>query len=345
MRSVNDYGKLMHVKIRKNVKLARYTTFHVGGPAEFFAEVNSVGEVKGVVDFVKKNKLKLFILGGGSNVLLPDKGMKGLVLKVNIKGIKFRNNLTSAGAGEIWDNIVAKAVAKGLSGIENLSLIPGTVGGAVYQNIGAYGMELKDVLDSVEVFDIKSLAVKRFSNKKCYFGYRQSIFQQSENPRYIILEAGLKLSKNYVPNVEYPDLVKYFGSKKASLSEMRKAIIKIRKTKLVYPSDSIGTAGSFFKNPIVSSALFNKIIKQQPDIKGRETDRGRIKLFAGQLVEEAGWKGKRLGSVGASEKHSMVLVSYKGGKAVDIVKLSNLIRKSVKDKFGVDLEPEVKIMA
>ena len=190
-----------------------------------------------------------------------------------------------------------------------------------------------------------SQVVKKFSNKECHFGYRQSIFQRLEGSKYIILKANLKLSKKHVFNIKYPDLVKYFEGKNPSILETRKAVIKIRKSKLVYTSDSIGTAGSFFKNPVISSAQFKKLSNKHPDIKGRETGVNQIKLFAGQLVEKVGWKGKRLGSVGASEKHSMVLVSYKGGKAVDIVKLSGLIRKSVKDKFGVDLEPEVKIMA
>jgi len=333
------------MKIHKNIKLAQYTTFHVGGRAEFFVEASSVDEVKEAVNFTRKNKLKLFILGGGSNVLLPDKGLDGLVLKMNIKGIKFQDNLISAGAGESWDNIVAKAVAKDLGGIENLSLIPGTVGGAVYQNIGAYGVELNDVLDTVEVFDTGSQSIKKLSNKKCDFGYRHSIFQQTKGSKYIILGANLKLSKNNVPNLKYPDLVKYFEDKKPSISEIRKAVIKIRKSKLVYPTDSIGTAGSFFKNPIVAPEQFNKILKQHPDMKGREITKNQIKLFAGQLVEKVGWKGKRLGNVGTSHKHSMVLVRYKGGKAPDLVKLSRLIQKSVKARFGVHLEPEVKIIA
>ena len=338
-------GNTRTMRIRKNIKLAKYTTFHIGGPAEFFVEVGNAEELKEAVDFAKKNKLKLFILGGGSNVLLPDKGINGLVLKMNIRGIKFQDNLVSVGAGEKWDGVVVKAVARGFGGIENLSLIPGTVGGAVYQNIGAYGAELKDALDSVEVFDINSKSIKKLSSKKCHFGYRQSIFQQPEGSKYIILKANLKLSKSHVPNIKYPDLVKYFEGKKLSLSEIRKAVIKIRKSKLVYPTDSIGTAGSFFKNPVIPLRQFNKIIKQYLDIKGRETSEGKIKLYAGQLVEIAGWKGKRLKNVGTSSKHSMVLVSYKGGKASDIVKLSELLIQAVKDKFGVDLEPEVKIMA
>ena len=333
------------MKIRKNVKLAKYTTFHVGGPAKFFVEVGSVKELREAVDFAKSNKLKIFILGGGNNVLLADNGIDGLVLKINIGGIKFKGDLITVGAGEKWDGVVAKAVSKGLGGIENLSLIPGTIGGAVYQNIGAYGAELKDTLNSVEVFDTNSQVIKKLSNKECLFDYRDSIFQQPRGSKYIILGANLRLSKNHEPNLKYPDLIKYFGDKNPTLKEIRKAVIKIRRSKLVYPNKSIGTAGSFFKNPVISLAQFKKVSNKYPDIKGREIGVNQIKLFAGQLVEKAGWRGRRLGSVGVSEKHAMVLVNYKGGKASDIIKLSKLIQKSVKSKFGVDLEPEVKLMA
>lgn len=340
------------MKIQKNVKLAKYTTFHIGGKAKFFAEVKSVEELKKAVDFTKKKKLKIFVLGGGSNVLLPDKGLPGLVLKINIKGIKFDNNehknkehvLMYAGAGETWDKVVAKTVAKNLGGIENLSLIPGTVGGAVYQNIGAYGVELKDVLDFVEVFDKKDGTLKTLSGPNCRFGYRDSIFQHSEGINYIILDTTLKLSNNPEPKINYPDLIKYFESKASTISEVRKAVIKIRRSKLVYPNPNVGTAGSFFKNPVVTISSFQFLVSRYSDIKGRDIGDDLVKLSAGQLIEKAGWKGERSGKAGVSKKHALVLVSNKGAKAKDILKLAKLIQNSVKDKFDIKLEPEVKIV-
>lgn len=332
------------MKIRKNIKLARYTTFHIGGKAQFFAEVGTVPELQEATRFAKKNKLKIFILGGGSNVLLPDKGIKGLVIKMDIHGVKFNGDKVYAGAGEMWDKIVAQAVKNGFGGIENLSLIPGTVGGAVYQNIGAYGVELKDVLGSVEVFDINNLTAKILVNEDCFFKYRDSIFQHSEGKNYIITGATLRLSTKYIPNIKYPDLIKYFGSKKPSVQEMREAVVRIRKSKLDYPTTNVGTVGSFFKNPVITVTEFKSLTSRFPDIMGRDFGSNQIKLFAGQLTEKAGWKGKKLKNVGVSKKHAMVLVSYKGAKFQDIIDLAKLIQKSVRAKFDIKLEPEVKIM-
>lgn len=331
------------MKIRKNIKLAKYTTFHVGGPAEFFAEVKNVDELKEAVSFARKNKLKIFVLGGGSNVLISDKGIDGLVLKINIKEVRISGTDIYAGAGEEWDKVVARAVSRGLGGIENLSLIPGTVGGAVYQNIGAYGAEIKDVLEFVDVFDVKLGEVFKLSTQECQFEYRTSVFQKPEGGNYIILGASLKLSRNPTPNTKYPDLIKYFEGNKPLVKEIRNAVIKIRRSKLVYPSRNTGTVGSFFKNPITSISNFQFLISKYPDLKGRET-KGQIKLSAGQLIELAGCKGRKIKNVGVSEKHALVLVSYPGAKSENILKLAELIQKAVKTKFGVQLEPEVKIM-
>ncbi len=330
------------MKIRKNVKLAKYITFRVGGPARYFVEVKSVDELREALDFGLKEKLKIFILGGGSNTLFSDSGFDGLVIKVDIKEVSFENESVQAGAGEIWDTLVMKAVKRGLSGIENLSLIPGTVGGAVFQNIGAYGAELKDVLELVEVFNTKTKKIEKLPLKDCNFGYRDSIFQH--NQAYIILGATLRLSEKFSPNIKYPDLTEYFKNKKPTLKAVREAVIRIRKSKLVYPTKNIGTVGSFFKNPIITVAGYKSLINKYPDIKGREAGKGFIKLSAGQLIEKAGWKNRRLGNAGTSKRHALVLVSYKGARADDILKLSKIIQKSVKDKFDIRLEPEVRII-
>lgn len=334
----------MNLKIKKNVRLAKYTSFHIGGTAEFFAEIKSIQELKKAINYAEDKKINIFILGGGSNILLPDNHIDMLVLKMNIRGITLKDNIIHAGAGEVWDKVVANAVSKNLNGIENLSLIPGSVGGAVYQNIGAYGAELKDTLKFVDVFDTKLRTIKKISKNECGFGYRTSMFQRQEGRKYIILGASLKLRRDLKFNLKYPDLINYFSKKTPKVKDIRQAIIRIRKSKLVYPTKSIGTVGSFFKNPIISQSKFKKINSKFPDIKGRKVDKNMVKLFAGQLIEKAGWKNKRIGKVGVSPKHALVLISYNGAKARDIRKLSKKIQNSVKNMFNIYLEPEIKIL-
>ena len=330
------------MKIRQNVNLAKMTTFKTGGPARFFVEVKSLADIKKAVGFAKSKKLKIFILGGGSNLLISDKGVGGLVIKILIRGVTFKGLKVYAGAGELWDKVVSRAVSKKLSGIENLSLIPGTVGGAVYQNIGAYGVELKDFLEYVDVFDVRLGHIKRLSNKNCRFGYRSSIFQKRDGNNCIILGASLRLSKKFNPNLNYPDLKTFKG--KFSLNEVRKMIIKIRKLKLVYPSVSVGSAGSFFKNPTITIIRHRQLITDHPDLSGREIGGGLVKLSAGQLIERSGWKGVKVGRVGVAKKHALVLVSYRGAKTEELIKLSQKIKNSVFKKFGLGLEEEVVVM-
>lgn len=336
-----------NMRIFKNTNLSPYTTLHVGGPAKFFTEVKNLSELIRAVDFAKKKKLEIFVLGGGSNVLISDRGINGLVIKIFFQGVSFKNNMIYAGAGESWDKVVAKAVACDLSGIENLSLIPGTVGGAVYQNIGAYGAELKDVLEYVDVFDIKSGRVKKFSNKECRFGYRASVFQKPAGMGYIILGACLNLSKRFRPNLKYPDLLRYFSSPVSgvNLQNIRKAITAIRKSKLVYPSPAVGSAGSFFKNPVIPITDSRRLTVSHPDLKINNLDNSFVKLSAAQLIERAGFKGKRFGKVGVSEKHALVLLTYPGAKAQDLKRLAKKVKMAVKKKFNINLEEEVRILS
>lgn len=335
------------VKIHRNINLAEYTTFHIGGNADFFARIKSLEELRDAVAYARNNKLPIMILGEGSNVLLPDGKIRKLILKIDVRGITFKNNRVYAGAGEMWDKVVKSAVSKNLGGTENLSLIPGTVGGAVYQNIGAYGTELKDILGFVDVFDIDSGRIKKISAKDCKFGYRDSVFQHHAGEKYIILRAELKLNKNPIPNIIYPDLAKYFegkNKKEIKIKNIRLALLKIRKSKLVYPTQEIGTAGSFFKNPEISTRKFNELLKKYPDLKGKITLSGNTKLSAGQLIEKSGWKGKRLGNVGVSSKHALVIVSYGKARAEEVLALARSVQDSVKNQFSVALEPEVKIL-
>lgn len=331
------------MKIRKNIILAPYTTFRIGGPARYFCEVGSVGDLKSALDFSKKNRLRFFILGGGSNILISDEGFDGLVIKMKMKGIEIKDILLSAAAGEIWDYVVSKAVGQNLGGMENLSLIPGTVGAAVYQNIGAYGVELKDILESAEVLDIQSGEIRVFTNESCHFEYRDSIFKRKENDNFIILKANLRLSKTPELKINYPDLVGLFEGKKPSISNVREAIIKIRKNKLPDPNE-VGNAGSFFKNPVVSEIQFKNLISKHKDLRGFNLGNGSVKLFAAQLIEKCGWKGKTLGNVGVSKKHSLVLVNYGSGTAREIINLVRDIKKTIKDEFCIELEPEVQVI-
>ena len=297
------------------------------------------------MDFSKENNLRFFILGGGSNLLISDKGFDGLVIRMSIKGLEFKDekdySILRAGAGENWDGVVAAAVEQNLSGIENLSLIPGTAGAAVYQNIGAYGVELKDVFESAEVFDAGSGEIKNFSSIDCGFGYRDSVFKNDRD--LIILKINLKLSKKFKPNIKYPDLIKLFESKNPSITDVRQAVIQIRKKKLPYPAE-VGNAGSFFKNPTIKISNFQFLISKHPDLKGFDQGDGTVKLSAAELIEKCGWKGKTRGNVGVSGKHALVLVNYGKGTEEEILDLAKEIKNVVRDQFGMELEPEVEVV-
>ena len=332
--------------ILRDEYLSRHTTFRIGGPAKLFLEINNEKDLDEALDLIKKNKPKLLILGGGSNILISDEGFKGAVLKINLRGKKIiksgENIFIEAGAGEIWDDIVAITVENNFGGLENMSLIPGTVGGAVFGNIGAYGREIRDALEWTDAMSIETRKVIRFDNKKCRFGYRDSFFKKHSG-EFIILKACFRIRKNHHPDLSYPDLSKYFLNKNSDIKTVRKAVIEIRKTKLVYP-DEFGNAGSFFKNPVVPAIFFEDILKSYPHIKGNKVKNGRIKLSAGQLIEEAGLKGKAFRGVGVSEKHALVIVNYGKGKFSDIMGLSNKIKMAVFKKFKVKLESEIKII-
>ena len=306
-------------------------------------------ELAEAAKFADDNKLAVFVLGGGSNVLISEDGFEGLVIKIDICGLwinDLRSRLSTGfiltvGAGEMWDDVVAKAAELNVSGIENLSLIPGTVGGAVYQNIGAYGAELKDVLASVKVYDIKTGNIIELSNGECDFKYRSSIFKHNKN--LIILEAELLLSKDNKPNLSYPDLKKRFHGAKPTITEVRQAIIEIRRNKMPYPEE-VGNAGSFFKNPIIPIADYRLLMIKFPNLKGHDLGDDSIKLSAAQLIEKTGFKGKKVGNVGVSEKHALVLVNYGGSTARELTDLAEIIKVAVETKFGVNLETEVEMI-
>jgi UDP-N-acetylmuramate dehydrogenase len=328
------------------VPLAPLTTFKLGGPTRMLARVRSVAELEEAFELGRRESLATFVLGGGSNVLFADGGFDGLVLKVDLRGMEFVDAgdgvALRAGAGETWDNLAKEAVKRNLGGIENLSLIPGSVGGALYQNIGAYGAELKDVLQSAQAFDVRTRQARTLTNGECRFGYRHSVFQQK--PELVVLSATLRLSRATRPHLGYPDLARRFRSKpEPSLRQVRRAVIHIRKGKFPY-AERLGNAGSFFKNPVVRAKQFEDLLERWPDLKSFPWGPGCVKVPAAQMIEKAGWKGKRFGNVGVSERHSLVLVHYGHGTSAELLDLARRIVEDVEKNFGIRLEPEVRIV-
>jgi UDP-N-acetylmuramate dehydrogenase len=334
------------LRVKTNVPLAPLTTFRLGGRARLVARVRSVEELEEAFDLGRKRCLATFVLGGGSNVLFADAGFNGLVIKVDVRRVEFAQRgdavLLTAGAGETWDEVVREAVKRNLGGIENLSLIPGSMGGAVYQNIGAYGAELKDVLKGVRTFNVKARQVKTMTNAECRFAYRNSVFQHE--PDLIVLSAVLRLSRFARPQLAYPDLQRHFGGKpEPSLGQVRRAVIKIRKGKFPY-AERLGNAGSFFKNPVLTTTELEALRERYPDLKSFPFGAGCVKLAAAQLIEKAGWKGRRFGNVGVSDRHSLVLVHYGQGTSSELLNLAGRIVGDVEKKFGITLQPEVRIV-
>ena len=326
--------------------LAPLTTFRLGGPARFLARVRSVGELEEAFELGRQKCLATFVLGGGSNVLFADAGFDGLVVKVDLRGMEFVERedgvVLRAGAGETWDNLVKAAVKRKLGGIENLSLIPGSVGGALYQNIGAYGAELKDVLRSAQAFDVRTRQARTLTHAECRFGYRNSVIQH--RPELVVLSATLRLSRVAQRQLAYPDLQRRFrGKAEPSLWQVRRAVIQIRKGKFPY-AERLGNAGSFFKNPVLKATQFEALLQRCPDLKSFPWGPGCVKVPAAQLIEKAGWKGRRSGNVGVSERHSLVLVHYGHGTSSEMLDLARRIVEDVERNFGITLEPEVRII-
>ncbi|PIR41011.1 MAG: UDP-N-acetylenolpyruvoylglucosamine reductase [Candidatus Yonathbacteria bacterium CG10_big_fil_rev_8_21_14_0_10_43_136] len=334
----------MSIHIEENIKLAPFTTMRVGGNARFFARVKDVDDLNDAIIFAREKSLPIFILGGGSNTLVSGDGFSGLVIKIEIKGIVYKDNRVTASAGEMWDDVVRDTVARNLWGIENLSLVPGTVGGAVVQNIGAYGVEARETISSVEAFDIEKSEIKTFSRDKCEFGYRGSIFKKNKN--LIIVSATFELAQHGAPHTDYEDVKKYFEDNRISepsLAEIRDAIVAIRVKKMPVPP--IGTAGSFFKNPVVSAQKYESLKNEFPEIKAYPQGDNTYKLSSAWLIDHVGeWRGARRGDSGVHEKQALIIVNYGNASAEEILSLACEIKNDVKEKTGVTLEEEVVMM-
>ena len=333
------------MKIKKNVDLSKYSTFRIGGKASFFVEVSSVKELKESLLFAKQNKISAFILGGGSNILLPDKLFRALVVRINIKGINFDKNKVWVGAGENWDSFVKKALDKKLYGLENLSSIPGNVGATPIQNVGAYDVDVSKFIKKVETLDRRNLKVRIFSAKECQFGYRDSFFKTKKGRNYIITRVQFSLDKKYRPNIKYKDLKNYFGKRaKPGAKEVRNAVIKIRKGK--FPNlKKFGTAGSFFKNPIITKRKFIELNQKYSNLVGFKTKDGLIKVSLAYILDKiCNLADFRIKNVGLYKKQPLVFVNYKKAKQRDILKLKKEIEKRVFQKIGIKIKPEVTII-
>lgn len=328
----------------------------MGGPARYLVEARAESEVKDALHFATERRLPLFVLGGGSNLVVADEGWPGLVLKIALMGIEFNsdgdNTLFHAGAGENWDDFVAYTVARDCAGMECLSGIPGTVGGTPVQNVGAYGQEVSQTISGVRVLEIATGKVSELRNEQCGFAYRASIFNTRQRGRYIVLEAGYRLRQGGKPTLDYADLKQHFAAAgtRPTLERVRGAVRAIRQSKamlLVRGDEDCRSAGSFFKNPLVSDAEADRIEalarQRLPDkvLPRYRAEGGRVKLAAAWLVEQAGFhKGYTRGPVGISRKHSLAIVNRGGATARDIMALKKEVEEKVFDVWGVRLQPE-----
>jgi UDP-N-acetylmuramate dehydrogenase len=337
------------MKLFQNYPLQDITTFHAKVFAKYYTVFSSVEFLKQILSSPEVKSMPFIILGGGSNVLFTG-DFNGVIIRNAIEGIEVVKEdegyvFIKASAGEKWHDVVLYCVNRNYGGIENLSLIPGTAGAGPIQNIGAYGVELKDALQEVEAINIRTLEIRKFSNAECKFGYRDSIFKEKEKGNYIILSVTLKLNKNPKVNISYGTLSKELegmGIIQPTIKDVSNAVIKIRSGKLPDP-EKLGNAGSFFKNPVISNTQFEKIKEANTTIASFPATEGYTKLAAGWLIEQCGWKGKRIGDAGVHKDQALVLVNYGNATGKEIYDLSSQIINSVKEKFGVELEREVNI--
>lgn len=347
------------MRILENEKLAPYTTFKIGGATRFFCKVKDQFDALQAFEFAKEKNLPALVLGGGSNVLISDSGFNGIVLKIENKGIEVIENptdvLLKVASGEVWDEVVAFAVKNNWWGIENLSHIPGSTGAIAVQNVGAYGQESSEVIESVTVFDKNTHAILNFKAKDCGFNYRQSIFNTTAKGQYIIFDITLRLKKEGRPNLSYRDLNLRFADVNPLLAEIRQAVIEIRDKKFPFPTEAKkGNAGSFFKNPVLSGAEFadlrDRIVKRFSSevavelAKKKFDDKGQTKVPAAFLIELCGLKDLQNGGAGINHSQPLVIVNQSGtATADDVLGLANKVKSEVFDKTGITLkfEPEL----
>jgi len=340
------------MNLKENFSLRPYNTFGIKASTKYFGDFSNQEELRSYIHFYKQEKTAepILILGGGSNILFT-KNFNGLIIKNDIKGIELIKEdadyvYLKAGAGESWHSFVQYCIQKNLAGVENLSLIPGNVGASPMQNIGAYGVEIKDVFHSLEAFNIQEESTVTFSLSDCKFGYRESIFKNKYHNQFVITSVTYRLSKKPHFNISYGAIqqeLENMGVEQLSIANISAAVIHIRQSKLPNPKE-IGNAGSFFKNPEIENREFYSLQNEFPSIVGYDLHNGKTKLAAGWLIEQCGWKGYRKGDAGCHAKQALVLVNYGNASGSEVYDLSTAIINSVKQKFGVELQREVNVV-
>lgn len=339
----------MSIVFQENKSLKKLNTFGVEAIANYFSEVNSEQELSKIFEDERVKDLPLLVLGGGSNILFT-KNFNGLVLHIKIGGIEVKeqgsDSYVTAGGGVVWNDLVQYCVNHGYAGIENLSLIPGTVGASPVQNIGAYGVELMDVFESCRAYDRINKTMVEFDREACKFSYRDSIFKREGKDRYIITSVTLKLSTVPDLTLDYGAVLTELESRKIinpTIKDVSKVISEIRVSKLPDPL-TIGNSGSFFKNPVIESEDFQRLQSVFIDIVHYPIQSGKVKLAAGWLIEQCGWKGVKVGNTGTWKNQALVLVNYGNATGLEVYEFSDAIIESVYKKFGIQIEREVNII-
>lgn len=336
--------------IQENVSLKRFNTFGIDAAARHFAVFKTTEELTELLSNKTVLDNQKLILGGGSNLLLT-KNFDGIVLKNEIKGVELISEdemhyYVKSNAGEVWHSFVMHCIKNNYAGVENLSLIPGCVGASPMQNIGAYGVEIKDVFESLEAVNVKDGSIKTFRLEECAFGYRESIFKRKEKDNWIITSVTFRLNKRPVLNTAYGAIEEELDRMNLdtiTIKDVSQAVINIRSSKLPNPKE-IGNAGSFFKNPVVPMSVYDEIKKHYNSAPCYPINETEVKIPAGWLIETAGWKGKNMGTYGVHAKQALVLVNYRGATGKEIYDLSTVIINDIRIKFGIELEREVNII-
>ena len=337
--------------MKTNVSLRPYNSFGFDAVAKQFAEINAISDLQALIQRGDLQCHKTLILSGGNNILFQNEVFDGIVVYINTKGIEILREdgndvVVRAQAGEDWPDFVRFCIGKGWHGVENLAHIPGKVGAAPVQNIGAYGMELKDSFLQCEALDLATGEAKVFTKEECRFGYRESVFKNELKGKFVITSVDFLLKKEAPLHLEYGNIKAYLeqrGIESPTLQQLHDAICAIRDAKLP-DVKQIGSAGSFFKNPVIERAQFEVLQKDYPTMPHYDEPNGKVKVPAGWLIEQAGWKGWRDEHVGVYDKQALVLMHYGGGKGHDIVELAHRIQDSVEEKFGIRISPEVNFV-
>ncbi len=335
------------LNIKENISLRPYNTFKLGGEAEFFVVIKSEEELLTALSEAQSRQQPVTILGGGSNIIVPDTGIKGLVIKNEIGGIEYREEgdrvFVTVGSGVVWDDLVSETVSRNLWGMENLSSIPGTVGATPIQNVGAYGVEVSDLISELKVYDKEKKEFKIMSLIECEFSYRDSFFKTEAGKNFIIISVTFILSKVSSPKLDYKDLQEKFSGQNPSVSEVRDAVVEIRKNK--FPNlKEVGTAGSFFKNPIISGAEYSELLAKYPNLPGFIQPSGEVKVSLGWILDKVcNLKGFQKGSVATYKNQSLVLVNYGDATTEELLNFAKEISDLVfeKTKIRIEIEPNI----